>query len=174
MYLHILGLGSIGVLAAHLLRTAFPVLNICSLPRLPSPSPTNYTLRPPNGTSIKVLDIIDDSGQKAPIELLLVITKAHHTRSAIELYVKRITNRTLSFFLQNGMGSVDSVRDILATTRIVLGTTTHAVKRTQRDLTMSGFSKEKQCSRQSQQLYFPLARRRHSLSSRSSYSFLDS
>ena len=66
-----------------------------------------------------------------PIDILLITTKAHHTRVAIEPYTKRITGDTLSIFLQNGIGAVDSVRDILPTTRLVLGTTTHAVKRFQ-------------------------------------------
>jgi len=133
MSIHILGLGSIGTLTAHLLRTAYPLLTIYSLPRQASPFPAVYTVYNPNGLASQMSDIINDAGRTTSIDILLVTTKAHHTRSAIEPYANRITDGTLSIFLQNGMGAVDSIRDILRTKRIVLGTTTHAVKRTQPD-----------------------------------------
>ena len=133
MSIHILGLGSIGTLTAHLLRTAYPNLKIYSLPRQTSPFPAVYTVYNPNGLASQISDIIHDVGRTTSIDILLITTKAHHTRSAIEPHAKRITDSTLSIFLQNGMGAVDSIRDILRTARIVLGTTTHAVKRTQPD-----------------------------------------
>src|SRR5271169_1464581 len=122
MSIHILGLGSIGILTAHLLRTAYPPLRIYSLPRQNSPSPAVYTIHNPNGVVSQVSDITDDVGPNTSIDILLITTKAHHTRSAIQPCVHRITNHTLSIFLQNGVGTTDSARDILPTTRIVLGT----------------------------------------------------
>jgi len=133
MSIHILGLGSIGILTAHLLRTAYPLLRIYSLPRQNSPSPAVYSVYNPNGVASQISDITNDVGRTTSIEILLITTKAHHTRSAIEPYVHRITHDTLSVFLQNGMGATESVQDVLNTTRIVLGTTTNAVKRSQQD-----------------------------------------
>ena len=74
-------------------------------------------------------DLINDVHGSAPIEVLLVTTKAHHTRDALKPYSKRITRDTLMIFMQNGMGIVDSIRDILTSKRIVIGTTTSGVYR---------------------------------------------
>lgn len=74
-------------------------------------------------------DLIDDVHGSSAIEVLLVTTKAHHTRDALKPYSKRITRDTLIIFIQNGMGIVDSIRDILSSKRIVVGTTTNAVYR---------------------------------------------
>jgi 2-dehydropantoate 2-reductase len=141
MSIHILGLGSIGTLSAHLLRTANPLLRIYSLTRQTS-APVIYTVCDSTGVESQVSDIIDDTGRTTPIDILLITTKAHHTRIALEPYAKRITESTLSIFLQNGIGAVDSVRDILCTARVVLGTTTQGVERIRPDLVQWRFKGE--------------------------------
>lgn len=74
-------------------------------------------------------DLIHDVDGSTPIDVLLVTTKAHHTRDALKPYSKRITRDTLMIFIQNGMGIVESILDILPSKRIVIGTTTNAVYR---------------------------------------------
>ena len=71
---------------------------------------------------------MDDTHCTMPIDILLITTKAHHIRVAFEPYTKHITGDTLSIFLQNGIGAVDSVRDILPITWLVLEMTMHVIK----------------------------------------------
>lgn len=130
MTLHVLGLGSIGILNAHLVRSAYSLLQIYYLPRRTS-SPSNiYTIYHANGGSTQLNNLMNDINGSKPIEVLLITTKAYHTRNALKSYSDRITKDTLMIFLQNGMGIVDANRDILPSKRIILGTTTHAVFRT--------------------------------------------
>ena len=124
MSLHILGLGSIGLINAHLL-SRLP-LQIHYFPR--SASPTTYSIHH-NGRTSEILHLINDGNGTTDIERLLVTTKAHHTREAISPYINRITSDTLLIFLQNGMGVVDTIKDILRSKRIILGTTTHGAYR---------------------------------------------
>jgi len=124
MAVHVLGLGSIGVLSAHLIRTAFPLLPICYLPRPTAFPPSSYTIRHPNGQTSLLLGLLNDINGTSSIETLLVTTKAHQTKTAILPYLARITNSTLLIFLQNGMGVLESLGNILPSARIVQGTTT--------------------------------------------------
>ena len=127
MTIHILGFGSIGILSAHLLRDTYPLLRVCYLPRPgSSPVPKTFTVRNSDGECTQFSDLINDVNGTKSIQILLVTTKAHDTRNAIEPYSRRLTGDTLMIFLQNGMGVVDNLRDILPSKRIVLGTTTHA------------------------------------------------
>ena len=141
MSIHILGLGSDWNPFCALLRTANPLLRIYSLPRQTS-SPVTQTVCDLTGAKSEVSDIVNDAGQTTPIDILLITTKAHHTRIALGPHAKRITESTLSIFLQNGIGAVDSVRDILCTTRVVLGTTTQGVERIQPDQVQWRFNGE--------------------------------
>ena len=129
MSLHILGLGSIGLINAHLLLSALPI-QIRYLPR--TESPTTYTIHH-KSQSHKICNLFNDSAGASIIERLLVTTKAHHTRDAIAPYIKRMTGDTLLIFLQNGMGVIDTIQDILPSEQIVLGTTTHGAYRSARD-----------------------------------------
>src|ERR1700686_667544 len=133
MTVHILGLGSIGVLSAHLIRTAQPLLPICFLARPTTVPPISYTIRDPNGNSSRLSGLVNDTTGTTSIETFLVTTKAHHTKNAIQPHLKRLNAGTLLIFLQNGMGIVDSIRDILPSTRIVFGTTRQAAYRTNGD-----------------------------------------
>jgi 2-dehydropantoate 2-reductase len=142
MSIHILGLGSIGILSAHLLRAAYPPLRIYSLPRRAQQSSVIYTVHGPDGPLSQFSTLTDGVGVRTPIDVLLVTTKAHQTRAAIEPHLYRFTNESLLVFLQNGMGVVSSIRDILPTTRIVLGTTTHAVKRSSANQVQWAFNGE--------------------------------
>jgi 2-dehydropantoate 2-reductase len=134
MTIHILGFGSIGILSAHLLRAAHPLLSVCYLPRPKSSSLTKtFTVRDSSDGCTQLSDLINDVDGTKLIQVLLVTTKAHHTRNAIEPYSRRLTAETLMIFLQNGMGIVDSIRDILPSRRIIIGTTTHACYRIQKN-----------------------------------------
>jgi 2-dehydropantoate 2-reductase len=124
MSVHILGLGSIGLINAHLLSKL--ALQIHYFPR--SASPTTYTIHH-NCQSTPISNLINDGNGTTDIQRLLVTTKAHHTRDAITPYIHRITSGTLLILLQNGMGVMDTIKDILPSKRIVLGTTTHGVYR---------------------------------------------
>src|SRR5579871_6763006 len=119
MSVHILGLGSVGVLCAHVLRTKNPLLRILYLPRSTSSTPAQYTLIRPDGQPTKLGYLVNDAAGTAPIEVLLVTTKAHQTKAALDPHLYRMTKDTLTIFLQNGMGIVDSVRDKLPSQRIV-------------------------------------------------------
>ena len=125
MSLHILGLGSIGLINAHLLLTKL-ALQINYFPR--PTSPTTYKIHH-KGQSHDISNLINDGNAFTVIERLLVTTKAHHTREAITPYINRISKDTLLIFLQNGMGVLDSIQDILPSERIVLGTTTRGAYR---------------------------------------------
>jgi 2-dehydropantoate 2-reductase len=129
MTFHILGLGSIGVLSAQLVRKAQPLLQISFLARPMTSPPTSYTIYSPDGQISRLSGLVNNSSGLTPIETLLVTTKAHHTKNAIQQHLKRISGATLLVFLQNGMGIVDSLGDILPSTRIVLGTTRLAAYR---------------------------------------------
>jgi 2-dehydropantoate 2-reductase len=129
MSLHILGLGSIGLINAHLLLTKL-ALQISYFPR--PTSPTTYKIHH-NGQSHNISNLINDGNGSTVIERLLVTTKAHHTREAITPYINRISKDTLLIFLQNGMGVLDSIQDILPSKRMVLGITTHGAYRNGRD-----------------------------------------
>lgn len=129
MSVHILGLGSVGVLCAHVLRTENPLLRILYLPRPSSSPPAQYTLFRPDGRHIQLAYCVNDAAGTEPIEVLLVTTKAHQIKTALDPHLYRITRDTLTIFLQNGMGIVDSVRDKLPSKRIVVGTTTMAAYR---------------------------------------------
>jgi 2-dehydropantoate 2-reductase len=131
MSVHILGLGSIGTISAHLL-TLSKSHKVYYLPR--KPTSRVYTLIRPNGRSTKLKDIVqNDTESITPIDILLITTKANHTKDAFRPILKRLTKHTLLIFLQNGMGIVDSLRYFLPSNRIVLGTTTHAANRTKED-----------------------------------------
>lgn len=132
MTVHILGLGSIGILNAFLLRTAFRSLPISFLPRPASSAPTDYFLHHADGRT-QSISLANDGNGTDSIEHLLVTTKAHHTKEALLPFIGRLSSTTLLTFIQNGMGVVDFVRDLLPTQRIVLGTTTHAVYRSNSD-----------------------------------------
>src|SRR5579859_6261520 len=123
MTIHILGLGSIGILCAHNLRRHDLNFVINILARRSSHLPSTYTIREPDLRITRLSRLLDDTNG-APIDTLLVTTKAHQTRKALEPHLPRITSKSLLIFLQNGMGVVDSIRDILSSNRIVLGTTT--------------------------------------------------
>jgi len=132
MSVHILGLGSIGLLSSLLLRRTFRSLGIRFLPRPLTPAPTAYTIHDAKGQA-QAIDLVNDANGTNPIECLIITTKAHQTRAALKPYITRLSATTLVTFIQNGMGVVDSVRDILPSQRIVLGTTTHAVYRSHTD-----------------------------------------
>jgi 2-dehydropantoate 2-reductase len=132
MTVHVLGLGSIGLLSAHILQKRFQCLPICFLPRPATRPPTVYTLHDVDGKPHPI-GLANDANGSLPIEFLLITTKAHHTREAIMPYIRRLRKTTLVAFVQNGMGVIDSIRDILPSTRIVLGTTTHAAYRSPPD-----------------------------------------
>ena len=135
---HILGLGSVGAVFSHLLRTAHPsaplfYLSRRSLPKRTSASRDTFTIHEPLG-AVKQLSIINDTNGTTPLEILLITTKAHQTKDALSDHSHRISKDTLVIFLQNGMGIVDSVKPILASTRIIQGTTVHAVYRLQNEI----------------------------------------
>src|SRR5271170_8160860 len=109
MTIHILGLGSIGILSAHLLRTAHPHLPIRYLPRRNCGVSAAYTVHHPDGRLTQISDLVNDITGTTPIEVLLVTTKAHHAKLALLPYYERIVKDTLLIFIQNGMGIVDSV-----------------------------------------------------------------
>jgi len=132
MSVHILGLGSIGLLSSFLLQRAFRSLVIRFLPRPSTPAPAAYTMHDANGRP-QAIDLVNDANGTNPIECLIITTKAHQTRAALKPYVTRLSATTLVTFIQNGMGVVESVRDVLPSQRIVLGTTTHAVYRSHTD-----------------------------------------
>jgi len=132
MTVHILGLGSIGLLSSFLLRRAFLSLPICFLPRPLTAAPTTYTLHDAKGRA-QTIDLVNDANGTNPIECLIITTKAHQTRAALKPYITRLSATTLVTFIQNGMGVVDCIRDIVPSQRIVLGTTTHAVYRSHPD-----------------------------------------
>jgi len=117
--MHILGLGSVGTVCAYLLTK--PNFRVSYLARRPIPPPVVYES---GGLSHRLTQLVDDSSGNTPVTTLLVATKAHQTRAALSAYVERISPKTLMIFLQNGMGIIDSVRDILPSSRIVQGTTT--------------------------------------------------
>ena len=130
MSVHILGLGSIGTICAHLL-VASKSYKVLYLPR--KPSSRAYTLVQPNGRETKLKDLVNDNNSTTPIEVLLITTKENQTKSALRPIFKRISKQTLLIFLQNGMGIVDYIRPYLPSQRIVLGTTTNAANRTKED-----------------------------------------
>lgn len=131
---HFLGFGAMGIVHSHLFQKEFS-LPIFYLPRPSStttPTPTPFIVHEPNGQSTK-LDVINDEHGLDSIDVLIVTTKAHQAHAAITPYLKRMNSQTLFVFLQNGMGLVDSLRSILPSNRIVLGTTTHAAYRTEKN-----------------------------------------
>jgi len=130
---HVLGLGSIGAVNAFLLQTAFPQLSICHLPRNPASSRETVAIHLPTGEIKRLTDINNDAHGTSAIDVLLVTTKANQTRTAVSANIPRFTKSTLMIFLQNGMGIVDSIRDILPSRRIVLGTTVNGAYRTDID-----------------------------------------
>lgn len=117
--MHILGLGSVGTVCAYLLTKSN--FRVSYLARRPIPPPVVHES---NGLSQQLTQLVNDSNGNTPITTLLIATKAHQTRAALNAYVERISPKTLTIFLQNGMGIIDSVRDILPSNRIVQGTTT--------------------------------------------------
>ena len=123
---HFLGYGAMGAVHAHLLRKEFPDLPIFYLLRSGRTPPTlSYAIHQRHGQLTR-LNVINDSNGKQPIKLLIVATKAHQAEAALIPYLDRLTSKTLLVFLQNGMGLVDSLKNILPSDRIALGTTTHA------------------------------------------------
>ena len=124
MTVHILGIGSVGSICAYLLSKSRH--RVAVLTRRPLVPPV---IHPLNVKPIQLSELLDDTLGATSIKALLVTPKAHQTRSALAGHVNRITKDTLAIFLQNGMGIVDSVRDILPTKRIVLGTTTMGAHR---------------------------------------------
>jgi 2-dehydropantoate 2-reductase len=129
MTVHILGLGSIGILSAHFIRTSFPLLPICYLARPTAVPPSSYTIHHPDGQTSLLSGLLNDTNDTSSIQTLLVTTKAHQTRTAIQPYLARITNSTLLIFLQNGMGVLESLGDVPPSERIIQGTTTGGVHR---------------------------------------------
>jgi 2-dehydropantoate 2-reductase len=134
MTVHILGLGSIGIVSAYILRAAHPLLPIYYLPRQASTSSEAFTVHlPKSDSTAQLTDLVNDVNGRQTIEVFLITTKAHQAKSAISTYYERITKSTLMIFLHNGMGVVESMRNILPSQRIVLGTTLHGAYRTDKN-----------------------------------------
>lgn len=124
--IHILGLGSIGLLVAHALRSA------------PNPPPVTLMFHRPETlkswyqagekivvrrgqhtsssegfdaelTAPSLLAKEDATDVREPIDCLIVCTKAAHTVSAIQPLSGRISSSTTVCFLQNGMGTIETV-----------------------------------------------------------------
>lgn len=147
--IHVLGIGNIGKLVAHALRT------------LPAPPPISLLLqnhtkrlqfesagaaitifRPnSNESSIAGFDVevtnafaLDGSPIVSPWPIwnLIVTTKAHQTVAALKPIVGRLTKDSTIMILQNGMGVIDEIKagifpDPASRPHFVAGITTHGV-----------------------------------------------
>lgn len=112
--MHVLGVGSIGGFAALRISQHRPVNLILSS--------TNRLLQYQQaGGQIKVIGPNETISARIPaqtaddlgkISTLLVCTKAGQTRRALEPLVSRLDAKSKIVFVQNGMGVVDSVRDL--------------------------------------------------------------
>jgi 2-dehydropantoate 2-reductase len=113
MLVHVLGLGSVGTVIAHVLNKAAVQVNYLS------PRPLTPIIHDLSGVVIQ-LHLWNDTLCSDPLEVLFITTKAHQTSSAIKPHLSRINPFTLLIFLQNGLGVTDSLS--LPTMRIVDGT----------------------------------------------------
>lgn len=160
--IHILGIGNIGKIVAHSLRT------------LPSPPPISLLfqdktrqlkfeaagsvislLRPHRDESFvtgfdsEISNVYAADGTPIispwPIWNLIVTTKAHHTVAALRPIASRLTKDSTVVILQNGMGVIDEIKaeifpDPASRPHFVTGITTHGVySKSQFSVVQKGF-----------------------------------
>ncbi|KAE8334623.1 hypothetical protein BDV24DRAFT_156706 [Aspergillus arachidicola] len=121
--IHLLGLGSVGVLVAHALAGVQnrPHLNLLfhrpinHPPSLLAVTREGVTQYESNFSAEEYRDgcwyqaSSDISSNEDPIHLLVVTVKAHHTLSSIRLVKHRLTHHSTVLFLQNGLGVLDEL-----------------------------------------------------------------
>lgn len=65
-------------------------------------------------------------GELAPVDLVIVFVKAHHTEAAIRSVASAIGPDTVVLTLQNGWGNSERIASIVGTERLLLGITYHS------------------------------------------------
>jgi 2-dehydropantoate 2-reductase len=121
---HILGLGSLGKLVAHSLRTAYPSLPITVVFRRWAPAVeferagSRIRLRRGGGADGEVdvrggfeYEVLEEPRKVARLDVrnLVVATKTYDTRGAVAPFVGRLSPASSVLFLQNGLGELLSV-----------------------------------------------------------------
>lgn len=145
MRVYVLGAGSMGLLVAHSLALAHPELSTVLLfktqARLDNFVKHNSELSVVKRDETVRAQLAAGRGppvradkRPAPIENLIVATKAHHTEAALKPYLPSITPHTNLLLLQNGMGMPEHLRSrfwsLGNSPRILLAISTHGAFKT--------------------------------------------
>jgi 2-dehydropantoate 2-reductase len=121
--IHVLGMGNVGRFVAHSLRKSHPNLPITLLFHRPSlvgeweksghciEIITNDIRDRQTGFDTEVIGKLEEQGlnfegNENPISNLVIATKAHTTKAALERVARRIDSKSTLLFTQNGMGNI--------------------------------------------------------------------
>ena len=118
---HILGVGSIGGLFAHRLNEGGADVRLLSRDVTDSHRPITLATEPTPGVHLFDCESVDDT---AAIEHLLITTKSWGAHDAIKRIQHRLTERTVTVAMMNGMQHVDDLRPLIPETQLFLASTT--------------------------------------------------
>ena len=124
---HVLGAGALGTLfTSHLVRAGVPTTLLCRpSAALPSTAPLTITAEPGDASIVCHVDCEPSDGSGAPIDLLVVATKAFAARDALCAVQSRLHASSEVVLLCNGALAVaDSLSDDLQAP-LSVATTTH-------------------------------------------------
>src|SRR5215216_5477766 len=83
------------------------------------------TLDGPRGREIIGVSATCDPSEIGTADLVLILTKAYDTRAAALAAVLLVGSETLVVSLQNGLGNLEAIAEVLGPERVVLGMTYH-------------------------------------------------
>ena len=78
---------------------------------------------PDSSTCVTVVHAADDTGEVGPVDLVLILTKSTDTRAAAESARCLVSAHTLVVTLQNGLGNLETIAEVLGVERTLLGMT---------------------------------------------------
>lgn len=127
MHVAIIGIGAMGSLFAARLHTSCDLIMCGRWPaQVEAVRRNGMTLIDRDGdTSQHRVKIVDDVSGMDRVDLVLLLVKSHSTGEAAALAGQILRSDGLVLTLQNGLGNVEKISAVIASTRVIAGSTAH-------------------------------------------------